>query len=110
MEGSRLILKRKIPRGRERLVAIFAGAFVIAGLVMVAQLKTTLSARALGAVRSDLTDMRVQFGEDVNAATEKADTETPTESTPAPSAEPTGADKAVEKFKQLLQDSSANPQ
>jgi len=89
MEGHRLIIKRKIPRGRERLVAVFVGGLAVTGLIMLGQLKTTLSARALVSVKSDLTNMRTQFG--------AVDSAVP-------------ADTAVDKLKKLIQDASVKPE
>jgi hypothetical protein len=98
MEGSKLILKRKIPRGRQQIVAIFVGAFAVIALVAIAQMKTTLSAQALASVREDFGNMKTQFGDStsaVTAANGSTEVSTPT---------PTPADTAVEKFKKLLQD------
>lgn len=96
MEGHRLIIKRKIPKGREKLVVVFVGALAIAGLVMLGQLKTTLSARALTSVQGDVINMRTQFGETADAVQGQE---------PA-AAKPTPADESVEKFKKLIQDAT----
>lgn len=100
MEGNRLILKRKIPRGRQRLVAIFAGAFAVAGLVIIAQMKATLSAHSLEAVRADLTNMRAQVAEQQQIAPLATAPAAPVASSP---------DIAVDKFKKLLQDTPVTP-
>ncbi len=102
MEGQRLIIKRRIPRGRERLALVFAGGLAVIGLIGLAQLKATLSARSLVAVKSDLTNMRAQFG---SVTSGSAAILTPTADAAAPAAvTPSSQDTAVEKFKQLLQD------
>ncbi|MFA5945958.1 MAG: hypothetical protein WC802_03565 [Patescibacteria group bacterium] len=98
MEGHRLIIKRKIPRGRERLVAVFVGGLAITGLIMLGQLKTTLSARALVSVKSDLTNMRTQFDSPLLASPQVGGVATQTP-----------ADTSVDKLKKLIQDASVKP-
>ncbi len=99
MEGNRLIIKRKIPKGKQELLAIFVGAFVVVVIVGVAQLNATLSTRALASVRTDYADMKTQFADTSLAATAPA-------KEGVAQAAPTAADTAVEKFKKLLQDTS----
>ncbi|MFA5946438.1 MAG: hypothetical protein WC813_00240 [Patescibacteria group bacterium] len=98
MEGSKLILKRKIPRGRQQIAAIFVGAFAVIALIAIAQMKTTLSAHALASVKEDFASMKTQFGETAAAPTPMSG------STEASTPTATPADTAVEKFKKLLQD------
>lgn len=97
MEGHRLILKRKIPRGRQQLLALFAGAFVVVGLIAIAQLKTTLSANALASVKEDFGGMKSQLKTQASAASDLVKVE----EQPAPA---TPEETAVEKFKKLIQD------
>jgi hypothetical protein len=103
MEGHKLILKRKIPKGRQQLAALLVGAFVVVVVVAVGQLKTTLSAQALAAVRGDFTEMKTQFSD--ATASPLAPSMNGGGVATAPAAVPaTPADEAVEKFKKLIQD------
>lgn len=97
MEGHKLILKRKIPKGRQKLAAIFIGAFAVVALISLAQLKTTLSANALASVREDFGVMQGQMKTQADAASELVKPEEQV-------ALPTPEEEAVEKFKKLIQD------
>lgn len=108
MIGHRLIIKRRIPKGREQLLALFAGAFVIVGLVMIAQLKATLSARALTSVGADLVDIQGRLN-NVGAAGTPSATTTPATDVVDSAETVTPADTAVEKFKKLLQEVPVTP-
>jgi len=99
MEGQRLIIKRRIPKGRQELVAIFVGAFLVVGLVGLGQLKATLSANALSAVKSEVGNTQNQLVDSTTAAKAQV-------SNSAPVISPSSPEAAVEKFKKLLQDTS----
>jgi signal transduction histidine kinase len=63
MEGSRLILKRKASTEKKKrllFLSLFLGLSV-AFVVMVLQLKTTLSAQTLSSVKKDVEKMRSDF-------------------------------------------------
>ncbi len=66
MEGKRLILKRHVPRGRQRLAVLIALGGIIALVVLLLQFKMTLSAQSLANVSKDVNGMRSDFSDTIS--------------------------------------------
>ena len=78
MEGSRLILKRHVPRGRQKLAVLIGIGTLVSLVILVLQLKMTLSASALENVHDDVANMRADFDE-TSGALQKSFSDTETE-------------------------------
>jgi hypothetical protein len=71
MEGSRLTLKRHVPRGRQKLAVLIGLGGVVALIALVLQMKMTLSASALSAASQDAANMKADFNSTVSDAAEQ---------------------------------------
>gem|GEM_PF-2587861 len=100
MEGSRLILKRHVPRGRQRLAVMIALGGLIALVVMFLQFKMTLSAQSLANVSRDVSGMSADLTNTLSQGAEKA----------APAIPATPTEENIAELKVLLQQAMKNSQ